>query len=1227
MADQSISQLPAATLPLTGNELAVVVQNGVTKQTLLQYISSTLAPGVLITGVSFVGNNLVFQYNNQTSQSVGPIPGYVSASINGSGHLILTNSLGYNTDAGQVVGAQGPQGPQGTTGATGATGATGPAGANGVAATITVGVTNTGAPGSYASVNNSGTSQNAVLNFTIPAGATGATGAQGPQGVPGQGVPPGGVTNQVLAKADGTDYNTVWKTIAGAGTVTSIGAGTGLSSSTTNPITNIGTLSITNTAVISGSYGTASNVAAFTVNAQGQLTAASNTPISIAANQINTAIPNSGLANSAVTIGTTSISLGSTSLTLGGLTSVTVTQDPVSALQLTTKQYVDNIAQGLNTKAPVLCATTANITLSGEQTIDGVTTSASRVLVKNQSTSSQNGIYLSGSGAWTRTTDANTWNQLVSAYVWVEEGTINGDTGWVCTVDPGGTLGVTAVTWVQFSGAGTYTAGTGLTLTGTQFSITNTAVTAGSYGSATQVGTFTVNAQGQLTLAGNTTVTPAVTSITGLGTGVATALAVNVGTAGAVVVNGGALGTPSSGTVTNLTGTASININGTVGATTPNTGAFTTLSASSTVSGTGFSNYLASPPAIGGTTPNAGTFSSLTLSGTSGNFFGDFSNATVLSRNSFKTSTANASTGIYALPNGTSTAASWQATNAADPTNASKVLIATNASTDVQLTSGINGTGTYLPLAFYNGGLGRFVVGTSGQFGIGPTASVNYGTSGQVFTSGGPSAAPTWNTLSSVAVTTFSAGTTGFTPNTATSGAITLAGTLNIANGGTGITAFGTGVQTALGQNVTGSGGIVLATSPTLVTPVLGTPTSVTLTNATGLPLTTGVTGTLPIGNGGTGQTTASAAFNALSPITTTGDLIIGNGTNSATRLPIGTSGYLLTSNGTSAVWTAAPATGVTSFQTSLSGLTPSTGTTGAVTLAGTLGYASGGTGSTAAPTAGAIAYGNGTAILLSSAGTVGQALLSGGTGAPTWGAAGATLATPSTNASFYPTFSNATSGSFTTANVNTNFTFNPSTGTLSSQYINGTGTLSSNVAYGIFNIGTLGYSDVNIFASYSANANNYSQVILQNTSNGTVASTDYIVSNDVGKSNSFYGDFGINSSTFAGSGALNAANSVYLYSAGSDLAIGTANANAIHFVVSGNTTDAMTISASGNVTATSLLTGAEVLASNGLIQNANVVSTTYSIPAGTNSLSVGPISLANGVTITVPAGNRWVVL
>ena len=247
-------------------------------------------------------------------------------------------------------------------------------------------------------------------------------------------------------------------------------------------------------------------------------------------------ISNAQLANSSLTIGTTAISLGGTSLTLAGLTSVTVTQDPVSALQLATKQYVDSVAQGLSTKAPVLVATTANITLSGEQTIDGITTSSSRVLVKNQSTPANNGIYVSSSGAWSRSSDANTWNQLVSAYVFVEEGTTQADTGWVCTSDPGGTLGVTAVTWVQFSGANTYVAGTGLTLTGNTFSITNTAVTAGSY----TIGNFTVNAQGQLTAASSA-------ATTGSGS-------VVLATSPTLVTP--ALGTPSALVGTNITGTA-----------------------------------------------------------------------------------------------------------------------------------------------------------------------------------------------------------------------------------------------------------------------------------------------------------------------------------------------------------------------------------------------------------------------------------------------------------------------------------------------------------------------------------------------------------------------------------------------------------------------------------------------------------------------------------------------
>ena len=183
-------------------------------------------------------------------------------------------------------------------------------------------------------------------------------------------------------------------------------------------------------------------------------------------------------------------------------------------------------------------------------------------------------------------------------------------------------------------------------------------------------------------------------------------------------------------------------------------------------------------------------------------------------------------------------------------------------------------------------------------------------------------------------------------------------------------------------------------TSPTLTTPILGTPQSGNFSTGTFTWPTfnqntsgtaAGLSATLAIASGGTGQTSASAAFNALSPVTTTGDLIIGDGTNSATRLAIGANGYLLTSNGTTASWVAAPATGVTTFSGGTTGLTPATATAGAITLAGTLAIANGGTNSTAAATAGGAAYGTGTAYAFTAAGTAGQVLTSAGASAPTW--------------------------------------------------------------------------------------------------------------------------------------------------------------------------------------------------------------------------------------------------
>jgi hypothetical protein len=193
-------------------------------------------------------------------------------------------------------------------------------------------------------------------------------------------------------------------------------------------------------------------------------------------------------------------------------------------------------------------------------------------------------------------------------------------------------------------------------------------------------------------------------------------------------------------------------------------------------------------------------------------------------------------------------------------------------------------------------------------------------------------------------VTSFSAGTTGLTPNTATSGAITLAGTLAIGNGGSGQTTAQAAMNAFAGAVTSGSylrgngTNVVMNTIQVADVPTLNQNTTGTASN---------VTGTVAIANGGTGQTSASAAFNALSPITTTGDLILGNGTNSATRLGIGSNGFILTVVGGTAAWQAAPTGGVTTFSAGTTGLTPNTATGGAITLAGTLAVANGGTGVT----------------------------------------------------------------------------------------------------------------------------------------------------------------------------------------------------------------------------------------------------------------------------------------
>ena len=186
---------------------------------------------------------------------------------------------------------------------------------------------------------------------------------------------------------------------------------------------------------------------------------------------------------------------------------------PYNPSDIANKQYVDSLISG-NPKAECLCATTGNITLSGLQIIDNYQTVAGdRVLVKNQSNPAQNGIYNASAGVWTRSYDMNNWSEVPGALTFIVNGTLYSNTGWACISAQTGVINVTPITWTQVSGLGTYTAGTGLSLNGTQFYITNTGVSAGTYGSASKTVQLNINAQGQIVSASDTNISIAPSQI------------------------------------------------------------------------------------------------------------------------------------------------------------------------------------------------------------------------------------------------------------------------------------------------------------------------------------------------------------------------------------------------------------------------------------------------------------------------------------------------------------------------------------------------------------------------------------------------------------------------------------------------------------------------------------------------------------------------------------------
>jgi hypothetical protein len=178
------------------------------------------------------------------------------------------------------------------------------------------------------------------------------------------------------------------------------------------------------------------------------------------------AITATQLANSTVTA--TQIALGGAFAFTGAMSSSAV---PASANDVANKAYVDSIASGLHWKDSVKATTTGNISLTGTQTVDGVSLSADdRILVKDQTTGSQNGIYVVAAGAWSRSADMDAAGEFPGAAMFVREGSVNADSGWVCSNDSVN-VGVTAVVFAQFSGAGQITAGAGLAKSGNVLSV------------------------------------------------------------------------------------------------------------------------------------------------------------------------------------------------------------------------------------------------------------------------------------------------------------------------------------------------------------------------------------------------------------------------------------------------------------------------------------------------------------------------------------------------------------------------------------------------------------------------------------------------------------------------------------------------------------------------------------------------------------------------------------
>jgi hypothetical protein len=615
-------------------------------------------------------------------------------------------------------------------------------------------------------------------------------------------------------------------------------------------------------------------------------------------------IPNAGLTNSSVTIGSTSIALGGTATTLAGLTTVTLTQDPTLALEASTKQYVDSqVATVSNQTFHTACyaATTANLTATYSNGTGGVgatlTNSGSlaafstdgqsppinsRILVKNQTSGLQNGIYTlttvgSGAIAWvlTRATDFDTVgsgpNQIeTGAATFINNGNLYGASGWVMTTTGTLVVGTTSFVFSQTSSSSSVTVSSPLLKTGSNIELTTVPTTLGGTGltTLTEHSVMIGNGTGNVAFA-----TPSTTGYPLLSTGASSdpafgQLSLTAGVTGTLPVANGGTGTSTAFTA------GSIVFAGASGTySQSNSELFWNNSSNFLGIGTGSPDAVLTIVSPTQTSVTAGTLPA----GTDLHIVGADSAITRITQDAFGTGnyvafTGRSSRGTAAAPTASQandalaqfTARGYGATGYSSNSIAYIGMYAAENFTDTA-------QGSYIDFETTNLGSSsvtrKFRVGSEGQWGIHSGGSPDYGTSGYVFTSGGASARPTWSQVS----------------------ASSLTGVLPVANGGTNISSYTIGDllyadgTTSLAKLADIATGNVLLSGGVGAAPSYGK-----------VGLTTHVSGTLPITNGGTGITSTptdgqlligstSGAGYALGTLTASTGISVTNGAGSIT--------------------------------------------------------------------------------------------------------------------------------------------------------------------------------------------------------------------------------------------------------------------------------------------------------------------------------------------------------